>query len=86
MKYSGVNMPCLATSIIPLETEAPANTPTAATAIITLKGATFAPIAELMKLTASLLTPTTRSNIARMHRKTTMQRNTISIFLDLSLD
>ena len=63
-------MPWRATSIIPLDRAAPAKTPVAATAMIVLKRAAFAPMAELMKLTASLLTPTTRSNMASTHRNT----------------
>ncbi len=73
VKYPGVNIPWRATSIIPLLMDAPTKTPTAATAIITRYRATLEPIAELMKLTASLLTPTVRSNTA-----STMRNNTIN--------
>jgi len=44
----------------------PANIPQLAIIKMTVLGATFEPIEEFKKLTASLLTPTTRSNIARM--------------------
>jgi len=46
---------------MPLEKIAPNKIPTAATATTTLKFATFEPMAEFKKLTASLLTPTIRS-------------------------
>jgi hypothetical protein len=39
-------------------------------AIIILKDATFDPIAEFKKFTASLLTPTTRSEAARIKSNT----------------
>ena len=61
-------------SIIPFDMEAPTKIPIAATAIITLKGAAFAPIAELRKLTASLLTPTDKSKMAMRKIKITMIR------------
>lgn len=72
-------MPCLAISIIPLLRAAPMNTPTAATAKTNLKGAAFAPTAELRKFTASLLTPTKRSMIAKSPKKTRIIVNKISI-------
>ena len=68
----GLKIPFLATSIIPLEKTAPTATPTLATIIIVLNEMAFEPIAEFKKLTASLLTPTTRSDAARMNNKTTM--------------
>ena len=43
----------------------PNRTPRAATANITLTGATLDPILEFRKLTASFETPTTRSSIAK---------------------
>ena len=61
-------------SIIPLLMMAPANTPMAATKIMVLNFATFAPTAEFMKLTASLLTPTNKSNTASMKRKITIPK------------
>ena len=72
-------MPFLATSIIPLEKVAPTTTPRAATNIITLKLAAFEPIAEFKKLTASLLTPTTKSEIANKNNTPTITKykNTI---------
>ena len=75
----GWNTPCLATSIIPLLIEAPMKTPTAATIMMVLKVATFAPIAELRKLTASLLTPEIRSKTARTKRKAVNPRYMLSI-------
>jgi len=42
--------------------------------MIALNGAAFAPIAEFRKLTASLLTPTTKSNIANIKRKITIPK------------
>ena len=46
---------------------------------MTLKGATLAPIAEFRKLTASLLTPETKSKQARMSKKPRIQRKIMSI-------
>ena len=75
-------MPCRATSIMPLLSAAPANTPMAAIVTMVLYRATFAPIAELRKLTASLLTPTTRSKTASTIRNITIPRNNVfMIFL-----
>ena len=67
-------MPCRATSIIPALITAPTTTPMEAMSIMVLNFATFAPMAELRKFTASLLTPTKRSNTANTSRKTTMER------------
>ena len=64
-------IPLRATSIIPLENTAPTRIQTAATAIITRNDATLEPIAELRKFTASLLTPTIRSDAASKKRITT---------------
>ena len=72
-------MPCLAISIIPLLIAAPMNTPMDATIRILFSDAAFDPIAEFRKFTASLLTPTDRSNTASRKRKITTQRNSISI-------
>ena len=66
-------------SIIPLLIAAPMNTPAEAMMMIVRNGATLVPMAELRKLTASLLTPTDRSKMASRNRKTTTQRNKISI-------
>ena len=65
---SGRMMPWRAMSIMPSLITAPQNTPTAATVTIVRNRATFEPMAELRKLTASLLTPTQRSNAARIKR------------------
>ena len=61
----GLKMPLRATSIMPLEVKAPTATPTLATIIMVLKETALDPIAEFKKLTASLLTPTTKSAIAK---------------------
>ena len=62
---SGLKIPFLATSIIPLENTEPTNTPKLASIIIFLTEIAFEPSAEFKKFTASLLTPTTRSPIAK---------------------
>ena len=72
-KYCGLKMPFRATSIIPFENTAPTRTPAAAMARIILKGAAFEPMAELRKFTASLLTPTIRSEIASRKRTATIR-------------
>ena len=72
-------MPCLAISIIPLLIAAPAKTPIDAMIIIVLKLATLAPTAELIKFTASLLTPTKRSKMARRMRNITIPKNIVLI-------
>jgi len=64
-KASGLNIPFLAISIIPLEEIAPIATPRLARIIMFLKEITLDPIAEFKKLTASLLTPTIKSLIAK---------------------
>ena len=61
----GLKIPFRATSIIPLEKTAPTATPTLATIIMVRKEIAFEPIAEFKKFTASLLTPTTKSAMAR---------------------
>ena len=65
---SGLNIPFLATSIIPLDDIAPKATPKLAIIIKVLKETTFDPIAEFKKFTASLLTPTIKSTIANIPR------------------
>ena len=67
---SGLKIPFLATSIIPLEKTEPTNTPRLASIIIFLTEIAFEPRAEVNILTASLLTPTTRSPIANKARAT----------------
>ena len=62
---SGLKIPFLATSIIPLEKTAPTATPKLARIIMFLTEIAFDPRAEFKKFTASLLTPTTKSPIAR---------------------
>ena len=66
----GLNTPERAISIMPEEKVAPSITPRLATIIVVLKDEIRQPRAELRKLTASLLTPTKRSNTARSPRKT----------------
>ena len=66
INISGLKIPFLATSIIPLEDIAPKATPKLAIIINVLKETTLEPIAEFRKLTASLLTPTIKSAIARI--------------------
>ena len=65
---SGLKIPFLATSIIPLEKTAPTATPKLAKIIIFLTEIAFDPKAEFKKFTASLLTPTTKSPMARIAR------------------
>ena len=74
-------MPCRAISIIPLLIDAPINIPIAATINILLNDAALEPIAEFRKLTASLLTPTERSNTANNNRKMMTHKKIISIVL-----
>jgi hypothetical protein len=69
----GLKIPFRATSIIPLDDMAPNAIPTLATIIMVLNEIAFDPMAEFKKLTASLLTPTTKSVMAKMPRATTMK-------------
>lgn len=62
----GLNKPFLATSIIPPESSTPISIPTLAKISIIWRGATFEPIAEFRKLTASFATPNIKSEIASM--------------------
>ncbi len=71
-KALGLNIPLRATSIIPLEETAPKAIPKLAKIIMFLYEIAFEPIAEFRKFTASLLTPTTRSPIARIPNKIMM--------------
>ena len=72
LKAAGLNIPFLATSIIPLEEIAPMAIPKLARLIMFLNEIAFEPIAEFRKLTASLLTPTIKSPIARIANKITI--------------
>ena len=74
VKWSGLMMPCRAMSIIPDDMMAPRTTPQDAMISTVRNFATLAPMADCRKLTASLLTPTKRSNTARQSRKITIQR------------
>jgi len=68
---SGWKIPFLATSIIPVENKVPNINPILATNIITQRGATLEPIAELRKFTASLLTPTINPMTAKTSKTIT---------------
>ena len=70
VKNWGLKIPFRATSIIPLEKVTPASMPRLAMIMITRREATREPIEEFRKLTASLLTPTTRSEMASPMRIT----------------
>ena len=61
-------------SIMPLLMAAPQNTPMAAMMMMVFTFAAFAPTAEFMKFTASLLTPTLRSKMASANRKMIIPR------------
>jgi hypothetical protein len=61
-------------SIIPFDKDAPMKIPAPAMNNIVLKDAAFAPTAELRKFTASLLTPTIKSNTASTNRKIIIHR------------
>ena len=74
MNSLGLKIPFLATSIIPLEDIAPKAIPILATIIIVLNEIALEPSAEFRKLTASLLTPTTKSVIARIASAMTIKR------------
>ena len=76
----GLKIPFLATSIKPLENSAPSATPKPASTMMVLKDIAFEPTAEFKKLTASLLTPTIKSPIARMPRTITKIKYRFSIF------
>ena len=67
-------MPFRATSIMPLEKVTPVRMPRLAMIIITCRGATLEPREEFRKLTASLLTPTIRSETARAIRTMTANK------------
>ena len=74
LKAPGLKIPLRATSIIPLENNAPKAIPKLANIIMVLKEMAFEPIAELRKFTASLLTPTIKSPTARILRRTTINK------------
>lgn len=58
-------MPLRATSIMPVDVTVPMTIPNEATAMMTFRGATREPIAELRKLAASFITPIKRPVMAR---------------------
>jgi hypothetical protein len=68
VKNWGLKMPLRATSIMPDEKVTPAMIPRLAMIMITNRGATREPMEELRKLTASLDTPTMRSETASPNR------------------
>ena len=74
VNISGWKTPLRAISIIPLENIVPNIMPTDATVRITHMGATFEPILELRKFTASLATPTVKSSTANPSSITTTMR------------
>ena len=61
-------------SIIPSLVVAPTKIPTAAIINMVLKRATFEPMAEPKKFTASLLTPTNKSKVERANRNMTIPK------------
>ena len=73
-KYCGLNTPWRAMSIMPLLIVAPKNTPMAATVTMVRNLAALEPMAEFIKLTASLLTPTHRSDAASTKSRITNTR------------
>src|SRR5690606_23605301 len=81
----GTKIPLQAISIIPLENNAPLRIPTEATIMIVLKGATFDPTAEFRKLTASLLTPTPMSIIAKTAIIISIIKYKFSIFMSVNI-
>ncbi len=86
VNISGLNIPDLATSIIPLEKKTPKNIPKAATVIATLNFAALEPKAEFRKLIASFATPTFKSTAASNNNNITIKRfksNDIKIHNDL---
>jgi len=85
MNILGLKIPFLATSIIPLDVTAPKKTPILAIIIIFLTEIAFDPIAEFKKLTASLLTPTTKSTIAKTAKATNIKIYGSPIFSSLFL-
>ena len=72
-------MPCRAMSIMPLLSEAPMNTPMLASTSMVRNDAALEPTDELRKFTASLATPTSRSNTASTARNSTMHKYIVSI-------
>lgn len=64
VKKDGLKIPLRAISIMPFEKSEPAKIPKLAMNKIMRKEATFEPMAELRKFTASLLTPTIKSTPA----------------------
>ena len=74
LKAPGLKIPLRATSIIPLENNAPKAIPKLANIIMLLKEMAFEPIAEFRKFTASLLTPTIKSPMASRLSITTMYK------------
>ena len=73
-KLEGFMMPWRATSIMPEDITAPTSTPHEAMISTVRNLATRAPTADCKKLTASLLTPTNKSNTAKHSRKTTIHK------------
>ena len=80
-KYSGLKMPSLAISIIPAEVNAPIKIPPVATHIMVRKDATFDPMAEFRKFTASFPTPTIKSPRAKTAKMMTPINKNVSKIL-----
>ena len=78
-KSSGLKIPFLATSMRPEENTAPTNTPRPATIRIVRMGTALEPMAEFKKFTASLLTPTTKSAMAKRNKRTIREIYSVSI-------
>ena len=74
LNIPGWKIPFRATSIIPLEVSTPTRMPIAATLIIVRREAALEPMAEFRKFTASLETPTTRSETASTARIKTIAK------------
>ena len=85
MNIPGLKIPLRATSIIPLEVMAPKNTPILAIIIIFLIAIAFEPMAEFKKFTASLLTPTTKSTVAKIAKAINIKIYGSPMFLFLLL-
>ena len=86
MNSPGLKIPLRATSIIPLEKIAPNAMPRLAKIMIVLKERALEPRAEFRKFTASLLTPTIKSAMARKTKATTISKNILSIISILYLE
>jgi len=80
VKKLGLKIPRFAISINPPDEAAPTKMPIDATIIIVRNVPARLPIADVRKLTASLLTPTTRSNSAMPSSRMTKSKKMFSMF------